>query len=145
MPSLISTPPPGESFRKENGDSANLKVIPQDDPNLTVQITDGSYWDLNGQYIEFTSGSSISIMRPNGVNETRFVLVGLDPFGNSQAVLGSAVVVTTSSYNVPPQPSLPDVPSGGFLPLAAVRVKGSDTQILDNHIFDLRTAQKMTF
>jgi hypothetical protein len=143
--SLITTPPPGESFRKEGGDSANLKVVPQDDPNLSVKITDGSYWDLNGSYIEFTSGSSISISRPNGTNQTRFVMIGLDDVGNAQAVVGTAVVVTTSSYSLPPQPELPDTPSGGFLPLGAVRVKGTDTQILDNHIFDLRTAQKMTF
>lgn len=143
MPDTITTPPAGESFRKENGDFQNLRVIPQDNPNLTVKVTAGSYWNLSGQYIEYAGASSISISRPNGGNQSRFVLVGLDPFGNTQAVVGAAVA--TTGYTVPPQPELPDSPSGGFLPLGAVRVRGTDTQILDNHIFDLRTAQKMTF
>jgi len=143
--SLITTPPPGDSFRREGGDHANLKVTPQDDPNLSVKLSAGNYWNLSGQYLEFAGASSISISRPTGANQTRFVMIGLDDVGNAQAVVGAAVVVTTSSYDLPPQPELPDTPSGGFLPLGAVRVKGTDTQILDNHIFDLRTAQKMTF
>jgi len=143
--SLITTPPPGDSFRREGGDHVNLKVTPQDDPNLSVKVSAGNYWNLTGQYLEFTGASSIAISRPTGTNQTRFVMIGLDDVGNAQAVVGTAVVVTTSSYSLPPQPELPDTPSGGFLPLGAVRVKGSDTQILDNHIFDLRTAQKMTF
>jgi hypothetical protein len=142
MPHDITTPPPGDTYRREGADYLNLKVSPLDPPSMAVQISEGFYWNNDREYIEYPGANSFPISRPAGSDQARFIVVGLAASGNASSIVGAnQSVIDTSTL---PQPKLPDIPAN-YLPLAAVRVHGSDTAINKDDILDLRTAQKMTF
>ena len=111
----FTTPPPGDTFIRKNFHLENLRVTAQDSPNLTVQISAGSFWNDDVTYIEFAGESSLALTKPLQTNRTRLVVVGLDLFGNISLVNGSTVLSS---------PDLPTVPAD-FIPLAAVLLQGN--------------------
>jgi hypothetical protein len=121
----FTTPPPGDSFAKEGLHHANLKVTPQVPAGLTVQVSSGFFWNDNQTLVEFSAGSSAALNLPSTNNN--LTVIALDLLGNIVRIEGSEAAT----------PDLPAIPADR-IPLAAVLLSPSDTQINADMIFDLR-------
>ena len=121
----FTTPPPGDSFANEGLHHANLKVTPDVPAGLTVQVSSGFFWNDNQTLVEFTGTSSATLNLP--LTNTNLTVIALDLLGNIVRIEGSEAAA----------PDLPAIPADR-IPLAAVLLSPSDTQINADMIFDLR-------
>lgn len=122
----ISIPPRGDSDRKIGANFAPLSVAPQDEPNMTAKIRQGSFWTALGEYIEFAGGNTVAFTIPSAGN-ARWDLITIDT--------NSVVNVTEGTEGVAPQ--LPPVPDNE-LQLAAVFMRDNTVSVKADMIFDVR-------
>jgi len=125
-----SVPLKGEADKEIGANFAPLSVTAQDIPNLTVRIRAGSFWNADDEVVEFPGGNSPSIPAPGSLN--RWTLVSLS---------SSASVVLTHGTTAA-APSIPAPPTGN-LPLAAVYMSSSTTQITSGLINDVRPLNRV--
>jgi hypothetical protein len=122
----MSQPPlKGNDFKVENAHFGNLKVRAQEDPGLTLQISEGAFWTSRKEFVQYAGGNSPALTIPS-VNP-KWVLVALADNGNMVLVDGTEAV----------DPVFPDLPISR-IPLAAVYLQTSDTEITDDMVFDVR-------
>lgn len=120
-----ANPIKGEQDKEIGAFFAPLSVSPQQVPNMTVSIRAGSYWTAGGGIVEFPGGNSPLFTAPP--SSARWTLVVLNSSGSIQLINGT----------VSPTPSIP-VPPQGALPLAAVYLTSTTTQITTSAINDVR-------
>lgn len=121
----MNKPPKGNSLRELNLHTAMLKVTQQNDPDMTVKVSEGSFW--NGtSFIEYDGGSTSIITAPN--IGSRYVVVSL----NKDAAL-------TLTYGVQSN-GAQDLPTltKDLLPLAAILVSYNTTKITKDLIYDIK-------
>ena len=126
----ITIPPPGDDLRRENLLLSNLKVSANNPPDMKVQISAGGFWLNDSKYLEYNGGQSRAIDVPSGSGINRLTVVLINKSGNIKFVHGSA---STSVSNL----ELPTM-EGSALPLAAIQITASDTEIDEDKIFDIR-------
>ena len=123
----ISLPPRGDTAKKLGSYFAPLKVEAQATPNMTVKVSEGSFWTADNEHMEYIGGTSATISAPG--SGAKWVLVTVKSTGLLNIVNG-----TTSGT-----PQLPDASSyADELPLAAIFVGDTTTAITNDMIYDLR-------
>ncbi len=121
----MNRPPAGDAYRRVDNGTAMFKAVAQGRPDLTIHIEAGGFW-INGKtYIEYAGGSSPPISSPS--SNAKWVLVCINPNGLVALFDG------TSSTN--PQP--PELPQD-HLPIAAVYMQSTDSEIYDDMVYDIR-------
>lgn len=100
---------------------------------LTVSAAQGAYRH-NGA-LRWWGGGAITLTPPGSANQWAWVVIGLDAAASALvAVNGTAVVVSA-----PLEPStIPAIPLGGAIPLAAVRLRNGQTELDESEFEDLR-------
>lgn len=121
----ISIPPKGDDAKRIGAHFTPLSVVALDIPELKVFIKEGGFWNAEGEYVEFVGGESPLFTAPSTL--AKLVVVALDGDGSLEIYNGAA------SSN----PQLPAIPDDN-LPLAAVFVSDTTTEITNSAIFDLR-------
>lgn len=120
-----SIPLKGDSDKRIGAQFAPLSVSAQEVPNLTVKIRAGSFWNVNGDLIEFPGGNTPVISVPSTLS--RWALVCLNESGSITITYGA-----NSST-----PSIPTVPAGS-LALAAISMASTTVSITSAMIQDVR-------
>lgn len=128
---MISIPPVGDELRRVGAYFAPLRVSAQPAPQMTVRIEPGSLYTSTGEYIEYQGGNSPTITAPSA--DAKWVVVVVNENGQIEVHNG-----TSSS-----SPVLPTLPVD-VLPLAAVYVGDTATQITSDMVFDIRPLWQIT-
>jgi len=105
----ISLPPKGSAARKLGSYFTPLKVEAQASPNMTVRVSEGSFWTANNEYVEYIGGTSPNISAPS--TDAKWVLVTITSNGMINIVDG----VPSGNPELPPPSSYKNE-----LPLAAI-------------------------
>lgn len=124
----MNVPLYGDEYRKAFGNFATLSPSAQDEPNMTVKISDGGFWSyLDGvaAYVEYASGSSPIITAP--VANAKWVVVCMNRSGMVVNINGAAAA----------SPVLPVIPRDRY-PIALVYVQAGVTRLTRDTIFDAR-------
>ena len=122
----ISVPPKGNSDREVGANFAPISVAAQDTPDLTVKIREGSFWTSEGNYVEHVGGNS-SPMTAASAGKAKWNVVTLDSNSLIQIIQGVDSI----------SPVLPTIPSNS-LPLAAIYLLETSTEITADMVFDIR-------
>lgn len=124
---MLSLPPKGSSSKKLGSYFAPLKVVAQALPNMTVKISEGTFWTSTNEHMEYIGGTSPTIAAPT--SDAKWVLVTVKSTGLLNIVDGTAsgtpVLPDSSTYK-------------DELPLAAVFIGDTTTAITNDMIYDLR-------
>ena len=124
---MISLPPKGDTAKKLGSYFAPLKVEAQSTPNMTVKVSEGSFWTADNEHMEYIGGTSATISAPG--SDAKWVLITVKSTGLLNIVNGTASGT----------PQLPDASSyADELPLAAIFVGDTTTAITNDMIYDLR-------
>lgn len=123
----ISLPPKGSAAKKLGSYFTPLKVEAQASPNMTVRVSEGSFWTANNEYVEYIGGTSPNISAP--LSDAKWVLVTITSNGMINIVDG----VPSGNPELPPPSTYKNE-----LPLAAIFVGDTTTAITNDMIFDLR-------
>lgn len=123
--SSISVPPIGDAAKRIGAHFTPLRVDAQDSPNLTVKIEKGSFYTALGEFKEYFGGNSPTLSAPTA--DAKWVVIAL----NENALI--EVFNGTSSTS----PQLPTIPED-VLPLAAVFLSDTTTEITSDTVFDIR-------
>jgi len=120
-----SVPLQGDTFRRESAHFANLKVLAQDTPGLTVKISAGGFWVDNSTYVEFTGGNSPALTAAS--SNAKWSMILLNSSGQVEVLDGS-------------EAASPDFPAitAGRITLGAVFMQSTTTEITNDMVFDAR-------
>jgi len=122
----MNVPPRGDAFKRVGAFFAQLQVTQQAIPNLTLRVSEGSYYNGN-TVVEFAGGNTPTFTVP-GAGLAKWGLVSLTGAGSIQIVYGGAA---TSN---PPTPAVP----AGMFPLVYVYIVNGTTALTTDMIFDQR-------
>lgn len=126
--SSLNQPPSGSTFRNANAPYQMLRVSANGIPDMSVRVEEGGFWANNENYVEFIGGPSPVVVAPSVVDSAYWVAVVLNMYGQLELLYGEAVLNN---------PQLPVIPYNA-LPLAAILVNSSCTQITQDMINDVR-------
>lgn len=126
--SSLNQPPSGSTFRNANAPYQMLRVTANGIPDMSVRIDEGGFWVNNERYVEFIGGPSPVVVAPLVVDTAYWVVFVLNMYGQVELLYGKAVLNN---------PQLPSIPYNS-LPLAAVLVNSTCTQITQDMINDVR-------
>ena len=125
--SKISLPVKGDTAKKLGAYFAPLKAAAQATPNMTVQVSEGSFWTATNEHQEYIGGTSPIISAAGSL--AKWVLVTVKSTGVLNIVNG-----VDSGTPVLPDPST----YKDELPIAAIFVGDTTTALTNDMIYDLR-------
>ncbi len=125
----ISLPPKGNAEKVLGSYFSPLRASAQATPNMTVKVTEGSFWLADNTHQEYIGGTTPEIFAPSLPSTAKWVVVTVTKNG----VLNNVDGIPASS------PVLPD-PSEYFdeLPLAAIFLTDTTTAITNEIVYDIR-------
>jgi len=125
----ISLPPKGNDAKVLDAYFSALKAEAQATPNMTVQVSAGSFWLADNTHQEYIGGTTPAIAAPSLASTAAWVIVTVTTDGILNIVEG---LPSTS-------PVLPDPADyADELPLAAIYLLQGKTAITSEMIFDIR-------
>jgi len=124
---MISLPPKGDTAKKLGAYFTPLRVSAQAVPNMSVFVSEGSFWTANNEHMEYFGGTSPTVSAP--ASDAKWVLITVTSTGLLNVVDG----IASGTPVLPPASSYTNE-----LPLAALFIGDTTTAITDAMIFDAR-------
>lgn len=122
----MNKPPRGDALRRFDNHLFMFKCVPQQIPNMSVRVLEGSFW-LNGtSLIEFQAADSAVVTAPT--TGAKWVVFCVDNLARIRIVEGPSALTN---------PTFPAIPKN-YLPSACAYVKNTDTKITEEMLYDLR-------
>jgi hypothetical protein len=126
---MISRPPKGNDAKVLGSYFSPLKAEAQAVPNMTVQVSAGSFWLVDKTHQEYIGGTSPTIFAPSLPSTAWWVIITITPDGTLNVVEGLPAAA----------PVLPDPADyAGELPVAAIYLVVGTTAITNELIYDIR-------
>ncbi len=121
----MNRPPHGNDDRRLGNALAMFKPSAHPLPDMSLEIRPGSFWVNGASYVEYAGGASPQITPPD--NYAKWVLVCVTKLGAIDIVNGAPSI----------NPLTPAIPKD-YLPIAAVYVHSTDTEIYEDMVYDIR-------